>query len=410
MANIRVDVNYTIKDGSEIVFRSPVDCSAITGLVVYYAAENGATVSQEFALSDAHGHNVGDIDHLFAENVVVKVILDVTAGMAYVQNADTNAYIERTFIKTVNGVAPDGNGNVTVNASGGNSGASGLSIFYTKNELDYDPDALISPTVLLDKSNVETHGRAVQVGDLVLFQNGTLATVTGMDTTTGKVTCKAVAKLAASGYVRTVNGVAPDKNGNVQVSGGGSEGGKDGYSIFHYNGDVTISDTTSTVSIAPSDVTDNGRTLQAGDLIISNNGTVCNASAVFGTVIIVRPLFNITDNITSPPQVDSTLTVPGAAADAAATGAKIKALEDAVSAMGSHVLTAAQINAIDGMFRICTFSENPTSAYATFREAFGLPGSEGGGNPPDGVVQTGNVLVITNGVTVSKTDSTLTIT
>ena len=38
MANIRVDVNYAIKDGSEIVFRSPVDCSAITGLVVYYAA------------------------------------------------------------------------------------------------------------------------------------------------------------------------------------------------------------------------------------------------------------------------------------------------------------------------------------------------------------------------------------
>ena len=297
MANIRVDVNYTIKDGSEIVFRSPVDCSAITGLVVYYAAENGATVSQEFALSDAHGHNVGDIDHLFAENVVVKVILDVTTGMAYVQNADTNAYIERTFIKTVNGVAPDSNGNVTVNASGGNSGASGLSIFYTKNELDYDPDALISPTVLLDKSNVETHGRAMQVGDLVLFQNGTLATVTGMDTTTGKVTCKAVAKLAASGYVRTVNGVAPDENGNVQVSGGGSEGGKDGYSIFHYNGDVTISDTTSTVSIAPSDVSDNGRTIQAGDLIISNNGTVCSAASVFGTVIIVRPLFNIAGNV-----------------------------------------------------------------------------------------------------------------
>ena len=114
MANIRVDLNDTIKDGSEIVFRSPVDCSAITGLVVYYAAENGAAASKEFVLADAHGHNVGDIDHLFAENVVVKVILDVTAGMAYVQNADTNAYIERTFVKTVNGVSPDENGNVEI--------------------------------------------------------------------------------------------------------------------------------------------------------------------------------------------------------------------------------------------------------------------------------------------------------
>lgn len=97
MANIRVDVNYVIKDGSEIVFRSPIDCSAITGLVVYYTEEDGSATSKEFTLADAHGYNVGDIDHLFAENAVVKVILDVTHGMAFVQNADTNAYLESRF-------------------------------------------------------------------------------------------------------------------------------------------------------------------------------------------------------------------------------------------------------------------------------------------------------------------------
>ena len=114
MPNIRVDLDYTIRDGSEIKFRSPVDCSAITGLIVYYPGADGNTTSKEFAFADAHGNNVGDIDHLFAENVVVKVILDVITGMAFVQNADTNAYIERTFIKTVNGIAPDENGNVEV--------------------------------------------------------------------------------------------------------------------------------------------------------------------------------------------------------------------------------------------------------------------------------------------------------
>ena len=97
MANIRVDVDYTIIDGSEIVFRSPVDCSAITGLIVYYIANDGAAVSKVFAFADAHGNNVGDIDHLFAEDVVVKVILDVTKSMAFVQNADTNAYLEMRF-------------------------------------------------------------------------------------------------------------------------------------------------------------------------------------------------------------------------------------------------------------------------------------------------------------------------
>ena len=106
MSNIRVDVDYTIRDGLELKFRSPVDCSQITGLIVYYPGAEGNTTSTVFALSDAHGNNVGNIDHLFAEDVVVKVILDVTKGMAFVQNADTNAYLEAQLA----GKAPAGYG------------------------------------------------------------------------------------------------------------------------------------------------------------------------------------------------------------------------------------------------------------------------------------------------------------
>ncbi|MBO5953346.1 MAG: hypothetical protein J6Q53_04400 [Oscillospiraceae bacterium] len=115
MSNIRVDVGYTIHDGSELKFRSPASCSAITGLIVYYPGTNGNITSNVFALADAHGNNVGDIDHLFAENVVVKVILDVTTGMAFVQNADTNAYIEDTFLKKTGGTV---NGEFKVGANG----------------------------------------------------------------------------------------------------------------------------------------------------------------------------------------------------------------------------------------------------------------------------------------------------
>ena len=103
--NIRVDLNYPIKDGTEVVFRSPVDCSQITGLKVYYL-EDGITTYREFAFADAHGNNVGDIDHLFAENVVVKVILDVTTSMAFVQNADTNAYLEGRFDGIIDKLCP----------------------------------------------------------------------------------------------------------------------------------------------------------------------------------------------------------------------------------------------------------------------------------------------------------------
>lgn len=107
--NIRVDLNTSIKDGTEVVFRSPVDCSQITGLIVYYN-DNGNTTSKEFALADAHGNNVGDIDHLFAENVVVKVILDVTTSMAFVQNADTNAYLEGRFAELEKKIDQGGTG------------------------------------------------------------------------------------------------------------------------------------------------------------------------------------------------------------------------------------------------------------------------------------------------------------
>ncbi|MBR5198507.1 MAG: hypothetical protein IKW20_01600 [Bacteroidales bacterium] len=116
--NIRVNLNSTIADGTEVKFRSPADCSQVTGLSIYHTG--GKT---EFAFADANGNDVGDIDHLFAENAVVKVILDVTAGMAFVQNADTNAYIERTFIKSVNGEKPDADGNVDITIPEGGGGS-----------------------------------------------------------------------------------------------------------------------------------------------------------------------------------------------------------------------------------------------------------------------------------------------
>ena len=118
--NIRVDLNTPIKDGTEVVFRSPVDCSQVTGLIVYYGED-----SKEFAFADAHGNNVGDIDHLFTENVVVKVILDVTTSMAFVQNADTNAYLEGRFEII----------EAAIGSGGGGGGSAVSAVLYTKQTL-----------------------------------------------------------------------------------------------------------------------------------------------------------------------------------------------------------------------------------------------------------------------------------
>lgn len=95
MANVRIELQVPIVDGQTLTFKSPADCSQVTGLIVYYP-ENDSTVSKTFQFADAHGNNVGSID-LFAENVLVKVILDTELNRAYVQNADTNGYLENAL-------------------------------------------------------------------------------------------------------------------------------------------------------------------------------------------------------------------------------------------------------------------------------------------------------------------------
>lgn len=94
--NIKVSINTSIKDGTTVSFRAPADCSEVTGLIVNYQQDEKSK-SKEFIFADAHGNNVGDIDNLFAENAVVTVILDVEHSKAYIQNADTNSYLEERF-------------------------------------------------------------------------------------------------------------------------------------------------------------------------------------------------------------------------------------------------------------------------------------------------------------------------
>lgn len=107
--NVRVNLNYPIYDGAEIVFKAPCDASKVTGLIVYYPGDTGI-VSSVFTFADAHTNDLGHIDELFAAGAVVKVILDTDTGMAFVQNAATNAYLEKRFKDLNKG---SGNGNST---------------------------------------------------------------------------------------------------------------------------------------------------------------------------------------------------------------------------------------------------------------------------------------------------------
>lgn len=101
MANIRLDLDHEIIDGQPVTFAAPCDCTAITGLKVYHPGG-----SKVFVFKDAHGNTLTGIGNLFAKDAYVKAILDVNNGFAYIQNADTNAYLEGRF-KTLDDHASD---------------------------------------------------------------------------------------------------------------------------------------------------------------------------------------------------------------------------------------------------------------------------------------------------------------
>lgn len=101
MANIIVTLDHPIENGEEIKFLAPCDCTAVTGLMVNYPTELEVTESKTFVFKDAHGNDLTGVGNLFTQSAVVKVIVDVTGSAAYIQNADTNKYLESRLPKSV---------------------------------------------------------------------------------------------------------------------------------------------------------------------------------------------------------------------------------------------------------------------------------------------------------------------
>lgn len=97
MAKIIITSKHEIYDGMSLTFKSPCDCAAVDGLRVNYSG-----ISQTFSLRDAHGNSLADLSDLFTAGAYVNVIFDTTRGYAYLQNADTNSYIEGRLKDTVN--------------------------------------------------------------------------------------------------------------------------------------------------------------------------------------------------------------------------------------------------------------------------------------------------------------------
>ena len=99
MATIKVTLNEPLRDGMEVKFQAPCDCTAVTGLTLTYPTDAGTTSSRTMVFMDAHGNRLTGVGNLFVEGSYIKVLADTTNNVAYIQNADTNGYLEGEFEK-----------------------------------------------------------------------------------------------------------------------------------------------------------------------------------------------------------------------------------------------------------------------------------------------------------------------
>lgn len=118
----------------------------------------------------------------------------------------------RTYVKSVNNITPDSNGNVTINlGSGGGTGGTNIIVDSTLSSASTNP---VQNKVIYAALNNK------------LDKNG-VASYATRDSSGNIITDTYAKKSEVSGVVKSVNNIAPDSNGNVTitVSGGGSGSG-----------------------------------------------------------------------------------------------------------------------------------------------------------------------------------------
>jgi hypothetical protein len=93
MANIKIIIDGPLMDGHKVTFKAPCACTEVEKLDVRYVEDN-TQKSKLFTMKDTHGNDLTGIGNLFAKDAYVHVILDTVNGFAYLQNGDTNGYIE----------------------------------------------------------------------------------------------------------------------------------------------------------------------------------------------------------------------------------------------------------------------------------------------------------------------------
>lgn len=137
------------------------------------------------------------------------VSADNNAILDYIMNNFDALYAQipngRTYVKSVNNITPDSNGNVTINlGSGGGTGGTNITVDSTLSSTSTNP--VQNKVIYVALSNK-------------LDKNGT-ATYATCDSSGNIISNTYARKSDLSGYVKSINNVKPDSAGNVNISTG----------------------------------------------------------------------------------------------------------------------------------------------------------------------------------------------
>ena len=126
---------------------------------------------------------------------------DLTNNSGYITSSALNGYV-----KSVNGASPDSNGNVSISVSGGSGGSVTVDAELSSTSTNAVQNKAVYAAVdkKLDKTGIAAYATRDSSGNVII---NTYATKTDLNS-----------------YVKSINNVKPDSDGNVTISVGGGSG------------------------------------------------------------------------------------------------------------------------------------------------------------------------------------------
>lgn len=182
-------VPITWRQGSQPV--GSINASNYTGTALRATQDNdGNVITETYAKKADFDKTIGELQVAFQEKVDRSDLSDVATSGQYNDLKNKPTYV----VQSVNNVKPDSNGNVTITVSGG----SNVTVDTTLSATSTNPIA--------NKTVYSALG-----GKLGKTETAYAAT---------KATQDGAGNVIATTYIKTVNNVKPDSNGNVNISGG----------------------------------------------------------------------------------------------------------------------------------------------------------------------------------------------